>query len=90
VSAQPTFPKRRAVVERGYLISPTDQAFCGWCQTNASSSPFAQTRSASGHTELTQPGESGGAVRLENVPAGEGALRIEQVVDRGLDGDEFR
>ena len=50
-------------------------------QTNANSSPLSQTCPVSGGAELTPLGESGGAVDLENVPAGEGALRVEQVVD---------
>ena len=55
--------------------------FRGWCQTNANQPPFAQTRAALGRTELAPLGESGGAVHLEVFPAGEGALRVEQVVD---------
>ena len=52
---------------------------CG--QANANSSPFARTRAASGHTELTPLTESGGVVGLKNFRAVEGALLIEQVVD---------
>ena len=66
---------------QGPALTAMAEAAPWWCQTNANSSPFAQTRSASGYTELTQPGESGGAVGLENGSAGEGALRVEPVVD---------
>ncbi len=51
------------------------------CQTNANQPLFAQTRSALGRAELTSFGESGSAGRLEIVPAGDGALRVEQIVD---------
>ena len=50
-------------------------------QTNANQSPFAQSPPMSGSAELTPLAESGGAADLEVVPAGEGALRVEQVVD---------
>ena len=56
-------------------------ALDGWCQTNANQSQFAQTRSVSGRAELTPLCESGGATGLEIVPAGEGALSVEVVVD---------
>ena len=59
------------------------------CQTNANQSPFAQSPPMSGSAELTPLAESGGAAGLEAVPAGEGALRVEQVVDRGVDGDKL-
>ena len=53
----------------------------GCCKTNANQSLFAQSPPISGCAELTPLGENGGAVCLEVVPAGEGALRAEQVVD---------
>ena len=61
----------------------------GWYQTNANQSLFPLTRPVSGRKKLTPLGQSGGMVRLEIVPAAEGALRVEMVVDGRMDCDEF-
>ena len=64
------------------MLTTADLDFYGGCcQTNANQSPFAQSPPMSGRTELTPLGESGGAAGLEIVPAGEGAVSVEQVVD---------
>jgi hypothetical protein len=41
------------------------------------------------HAETTPLGESGGAVLLENVSAGEAAFLVEMVEDGRVDGGEF-
>ena len=46
-------------------------------------------RSVSGCKELTPLGQSSGSVRLEIVPAVEGALRVKVVVDGGMESGEF-
>lgn len=46
-------------------------------------------RQASGRKETAPLGESSGTVQLEILSAVEGALLIEVVVDRGVDGGEF-
>ena len=67
------------------MLHPTQ----GWCQTNANQSLFAQTRSALCRKELTPLGESGGAGQLETLSAVKGALLVEMVVDRGVNGCEL-
>ena len=52
----------------------------GRCQVKANQSLFAQTCPVSGRAELKPLVESGGAVGLEIVPAGEGAVSVERVV----------
>lgn len=60
-----------------------------FCQTNANSSQNPLPRQASGSKETAPRGESSGTVQLEILSAVEGALLIEVVVDRGVDGGEF-
>ena len=59
------------------------------CKTNANQSLFAQFPPISGCAELTPLAESGGAAGLEAVPTGENALRVERVVEGGVDGDKL-
>ena len=58
-------------------------------QTNANWSLFAQTRRALARAEAAPLSESGGTVKLEKGPGGEGAFLVEVVVDRGVDGSEL-
>jgi hypothetical protein len=67
------------------------QAYFGrrCCQTNANQSQFSGNLDLLGCTETAPLTKSGGAVQLENWSPVEVALRIEMVVDWGVDGDEF-
>jgi hypothetical protein len=46
-------------------------------------------RPQSGSEKTTPLSESGSAVQLEVLSAGEGALHVEKVMNRGMDSDEF-
>ena len=65
----------------------------GWSrphhQSNANLSQFSSDGGPLGRKKAAQPCESGGAVVLEILSAVEGALLVEMIVDRGVDGDEF-
>ena len=67
-------------------LSPGGPRSChkgGCCQTNANSSQFISHGNLFGCKNAAPLGDSGGTAGFEIVRAGEGALRIEQVVDRG-------
>ena len=49
---------------------------------------MAANRASQGSTERSPLGKSGGAGFLEVVTAGETALMVEMIVDRGADGCE--
>ena len=65
-----------------------DLWFGGRCQPNANQSSKPQTSWRSG-TQLTPLGQRSRAVLLEVVAAGEVAVEVEVVVDRGVDGGEL-
>ena len=60
----------------------------GRCQTDENESLVGQDGCPLCDTELTPLSESSGAVQLEILSAGEAALRIEVVEDRGIGGNE--
>ena len=62
---------------------------CWWCQSNASSSQFISTGNTLGCKEAAPLSKSGGTVQLEILSAVEGALLIEMVVYRSMDGHEL-
>jgi len=86
VTNSPAGPCRLRVFLRNFNAAFLSR---GCCQTNANTSQFAQTRRASGRAEIAPLGEGGGAVGLEVLSAVEGALLIEVVEDRGVDGSEL-
>ena len=59
------------------------------CPTNANRSLIAASRAPSGGTELPPLGKSDGAGCFEVMAAGETALMVEVIVDRGVDGSEL-
>ena len=59
------------------------------CQTKANWSPLTRGRWFSGGADLTPRVESGGSIAFENVPAGEVAFLVEEVVDGGVNGGEL-
>ena len=82
-------PGKAGEFPTGRTIKKSSETAWRCCQTNANRSLFAADCTASGRTECPPLGESGSAGSLEVRTAGETALMVEVIVDRGMDGDEF-
>jgi hypothetical protein len=83
---QAEIPQVKRLISNSYTTLQTDQVCC---QTNTNQYQFSSSLNLLGCAETAPLGQSDGTVQLEIRSVVEMALRVEMVMDLGVDGDEF-